>query len=113
MAVSPQNDPLVGIELDGRYKLISLLGAGGTGFVYLAEQIGLKRTVAVKMLYAERTQDPANLRRLRREARALAALDHAGIVRVLDYGDGQGCTPYLVMEYARGRPLDLIVEQQG
>ena len=97
------SDPLRGWKLDGRFELIELLGSGGMGFVYLAEQIGLSRRVAVKMLYAERTKDPKAVKRFAREARALAALDHPGIVRVLDYG--RGPTPYIVMELVEGPSL--------
>jgi serine/threonine-protein kinase len=102
----------VGVVLDGRYTLRSLLGAGGMGFVYVAEQAGLGRRVAIKMLFAERMRDPQSVRRFRREGRALAALDHPGCVRVLDVG-GSAEAPYLVMELALGDALDLVIERAG
>jgi hypothetical protein len=110
--VSETHDPLVGVVLDGRYTLRTLLGAGGMGFVYVAEQVGLGRRVAIKMLFAERMRDPQSVRRFRREGRALAALDHPGCVRVLDVG-GSAETPYLVMELALGDALDLVLERAG
>ncbi len=105
--------PLVGNVLDDRYRIMSLLGAGGMGFVCRGEQVGLGRPIAIKMLYAERTRDPASLARFRREALTLATLDHPGIVRVIDYGDGDGNTPYIVMEEVHGPPLDAVLRKRG
>lgn len=103
------DDPLVGLVLEGRYQLVDCLGTGGTGFVYLAEHLGLGRDVAVKMLFSDRAQDPINVKRLMREAQMLAALDHPGIVKVLDYGSREDGTPFLVMEKVNGKPLDLVL----
>ncbi len=111
--ITEAHDPLVGVVLDNRYELKEILGAGGMGFVYLAKQRGLSREVAVKMLYAERTRDRQNVRRFRREAVALAGIDHPNVVRVLEYGDGGGETPYIVMEKVRGLPLDEVIESIG
>ena len=105
------DDPLAGREIDGRYRLVSLLGAGGMGFVYLAEQVGLGRSVAVKMLFAERARDDAAVRRFAREARTLASVDHPGIVRVLEYGGGE--QPYIAMELVQGPSLQRIVDGTG
>jgi serine/threonine protein kinase len=105
------DDPLAGREIDGRYRLLSLLGVGGMGFVYLAEQVGLGRRVAVKMLFAERARDEAAVRRFAREARTLASVDHPGIVRVLDYGSGEH--PYIAMELVQGPSLQRIVDGTG
>jgi len=106
-------DPLVGLVLDERYRLMRLLGTGGMGFVYEAEQLGLGRPVAVKMLYAERTRDRTSVKRFQREAHALASLAHPGIVRVIDYGDLDGRHPYLVMERVLGPPLDGVLRRMG
>jgi serine/threonine protein kinase len=111
--ITEEHDPLVGVVLDNRYELKEILGAGGMGFVYLAKQRGLSREVAVKMLYAERTRDRRNVRRFRREAIALAGIDHPNVVRVFEYGDGGGDTPYIVMEKVRGLPLDDIIAAIG
>jgi serine/threonine protein kinase len=111
--ITDRRDPLVGHVLDGRYRLRSLLGAGGMGFVYLGEQIGLGREVAVKMLYAERTRDKNSVRRFRREALALAGIHHPCIIGVLEYGDGGGTTPYIVMEKVSGRALDEVILAMG
>ncbi|MCB9599450.1 MAG: serine/threonine protein kinase [Sandaracinus sp.] len=105
------DDPLAGYELEGRYRLLSPLGVGGMGFVYLAEQMGLGRRVAVKMLFAERARDGAAVRRFAREARTLATLDHPGIVRVLDYGGGDH--PFIAMELVQGPSLQRVLDGTG
>ncbi|MBX3250443.1 MAG: serine/threonine protein kinase [Myxococcales bacterium] len=105
------DDPLTGWEIDGRYRLLSPLGAGGMGFVYLAEQVGLGRKVAVKMLYAERSRDQASVKRFAREARSLAALSHPGIVRVLDYAGGDH--PFIAMELVQGPSLQRLIGGMG
>lgn len=111
MPLGGADDPLAGFELDGRYRLLSLLGVGGMGFVYLAEQIGLGRRVAVKMLFAERSRGEAAIRRFAREARTLASLNHPGIVRILDYAGGG--RPYLVMEFVQGPSLQRLLDGGG
>ncbi len=111
--ISREHDPLSGRVLGERYRLISQLGVGGMGFVYSAEQLGLGRHVAIKMLFAERTSDRRSVERLRREALALATLDHPGIVSVLDYGEGFGQSPYIVMEMLKGRSLEAMLAAEG
>ncbi len=111
--ISRAHDPLSGRVLGERYRLIDQLGVGGMGFVYSAEQLGLGRRVAVKMLFAERTADRRSVERLRREALALATLDHPGIVSVLDYGEGFGHSPYIVMEMLKGQSLEAMLAAEG
>lgn len=110
--VTEEHDPLVGVEIDGRFHLTERLGAGGYGVVYVAEQVGLKRPVAVKMLYAERSKDARAVRRFAREARVLASLDHPGLVRVHDYSTSGGL-PYLVMDLLEGQPLSRVIQPGG
>ncbi len=107
------HDPLVGLVFDERYELVRQIGAGGNGLVYLARQVGLERFVALKMMYAERMQEPRSLKRFAREARALAALDHPGCVRVLDFRAPEDSVPYLVMELVEGHPLGDVIGADG
>lgn len=99
--------------LDGRYELRDVLGEGGMAVVHLARDIRLERWVAVKVLRGELARDPLFRSRFRREARALAALNHPGIVCVHDLGtedvgggraDGTS-VPFIVMEYVAGQSL--------
>jgi hypothetical protein len=80
------------------YKLRHLLGRGGMGEVWLAEQPSLGRQVAIKVLSAAADADPAFAERFHREARALAQLDHPHVVRIFDFGCVDGLF-FLVMEY--------------
>ena len=98
--------------LDGRYELLRQLGAGGMGRVYLAEDVVLHRRVAVKLLQPHCAADPAFEERLRREARAAAALTHPHVVPVHDLGENQGA-PYIVMRYVPGETLKERVMRRG
>jgi serine/threonine-protein kinase len=96
--------------LDGRYRLERLLGTGGMGDVWLAEDTRLGRWVAVKWL---REDSPGGLgRELEREARVIARLQHPNIVGVHDVGHAAG-RPYLVMEYVHGISLRELVDDRG
>ncbi|WP_374108934.1 protein kinase [Pseudonocardia sp. ICBG1293] len=93
-----------------RYQLDRRIAVGGMGEVWEASDTRLGRSVAVKVLEADLSDDPEFLHRFRIEARTVASLDHAGIAAVHDYGEddsptGGGRTAYLVMELVRGEPL--------
>ncbi len=103
---------LVGTVLDSRYSLEGLVGIGASARVYRATDRRLGRLVAVKVLHASFADDEAFVRRFRREAEALAPLNHPNIVTIYDVNDGANATgnpPYLVTEYlAGGTLLDLL-----
>jgi serine/threonine protein kinase len=88
----------------GHYRLISLLGKGGMGHVYLGEDITLRRKVAIKLLPEELTLDRERLQRLKREARAASALNHPNIITIYEIGQIEQ-TPCLVTEYIEGETL--------
>ena len=93
-----------GTEVDGRYRVVRLLGEGSMGAVYEAEHVAVGRKVALKVLHARFAQVPDAVRRFAREARAAAAIGHENIVAVLDAGT-HGDEPYLVMDLLRGATL--------
>lgn len=95
--------------LGGRYRLLSPLGAGASAQVYLADDVRLRRRVAVKILHAGLADDESFLRRFRAEAQAAAALSHPHIVAVYDWS-GDEATPYLVTEYLSGGSLRSILD---
>ncbi|MFV2058534.1 MAG: serine/threonine protein kinase [Thiohalomonadales bacterium] len=98
---------LIGKQLD-RYIIVDSIGEGSAGYVYEAEDVELKRRVAIKILKPERCTDIDSLERFKREARATASLDHPNIVKIHDVGQIDN-RPYLVMELARGDTLsDLL-----
>ncbi|QDT16485.1 serine/threonine-protein kinase [Alienimonas californiensis] len=93
----------------GKYRPIKKLGAGGMGVVYLAEDVELGRTVALKVL-PKRPDMPANLiARFRSEARAAARLHHPGIVTVFDSGETDRAL-YIALEYVDGKDVDRLLK---
>jgi TolB-like protein/predicted Ser/Thr protein kinase len=94
---------LIGKQL-GAYKISGLLGVGGMGEVYRAEDTRLGRTVAVKVLPAELAQDKDRLHRFVREARAASALSHANVAHIYDIGQSDG-RHFIAMEYVEGQSL--------
>lgn len=100
----------------GRYRLMSLLGAGEMSAVYLAEHILMERRCAIKVLPANKVQDTSYLGRFHREARAVAAMNHVNIVRAYDVDkqtESGTDIHFLVMEYVEGRNIEQIVRDQG
>src|SRR5437867_6741739 len=91
----------------GRYKIVRLIGEGGMGAVYEAEQDQPRRTVALKVIKPGMAS-PALLKRFEQEAQALGRLQHPGIAQIYEAGTadtGFGPQPYFAMEYIRGRSL--------
>ncbi|MGW0809610.1 serine/threonine protein kinase [Nonomuraea sp. NPDC002799] len=101
-----------GTTLAGRYRLDTRIGAGGMGEVWRGEDIVLARTVAVKVLLPGRMEDPGFVARFQAEARAMATINHSGVVDVYDYGVS-GDTVYLVMKFVDGEPLDRLLARLG
>src|ERR1700734_3953067 len=96
----------------GAYEIMAPLGAGGMGEVYRARDTKLGRDVALKMLPAEMAQDPERLGRFRREAKALAQLDHPNIVTIHSVEECDGIH-FLTMQLVEGLPLDRLIPQGG
>jgi serine/threonine protein kinase len=93
-------------------RIISELGRGGMGVVYLAEHINLKRRFAVKSLSLNLTQDPQFRERFHQEAQNQALLDHPNIVQATDFFEENGQF-FFVMEYVDGQDLGKIIKQKG
>ena len=106
-----QSDPLVGVVLDGRYRVDTLIATGGMSGVYRGLDLRLDRPVALKIMDSRYAGDSQFLTRFQREARAVAKLKDPGLVAVYDQGiDGQH--PFLVMELIEGGTLrELLVER--
>ena len=103
---------LVGTRLGGRYRLEARIGQGGMSTVYRALDETLQRRVAVKLMNREVVSDSAQLERFRREARAVAQLNHPHIVGVIDAGEDEG-RPYIVFEYVEGETLKERIRRGG
>jgi eukaryotic-like serine/threonine-protein kinase len=99
-------DPLIGVLLDGRYRVEARIGKGGMGAVYRATHAMLGERVAVKVLHPDLATDPDAARRFVREARGTFRIDHPNCIRVSDFGwDAAMRAMYLVMEYLDGRTV--------
>ena len=102
-----------GQVLGGQFRLVQPLGRGGMGQVYLAEQLEVGRPVVVKLLHGQALSGSNGEARFKREAQALAQLNHPNIVQLYAFGRGDDGTPYLAMEYIAGRTLGDIVGERG
>jgi serine/threonine protein kinase len=94
------------------YEILAKLGEGGMGAVYRARDTSLDREVALKVLPPEVATNPDRLQRFRREARAVAALNHPNIVTIFSVEEDSGLH-FLTMELVEGRGLDEIVATEG
>ena len=99
-------------ERVGDYELVSVLGQGGIGVVYLATDSVLRRPVAIKMLRPNQADQPAMRERFLREARSAAALRHDNVVAIYGVSEHEG-RPYLVMEYVEGGSLADRMREHG
>ena len=98
--------------LVGSYRLIEKLGEGGMGTVFLAEDINLKRRVALKVMKPHVAAEQISRERFLREARAAAALDHDNIVAIHGIGEDNGI-PYLAMPLLKGQTLGTLLDRGG
>lgn len=94
------------------YTILSELGEGGMGKVYLAQHLHTGRLAVIKTLLPQYAQNETLVRRFYAEAQIMAELDHPAIVRLYDFTIYEG-VPYLIMEYVEGTPLEKIFEQDG
>jgi serine/threonine protein kinase/HAMP domain-containing protein len=99
-------------ERIGRYIISSVLGAGGMGTVYRATDPNLERDVAIKAIHPDRLNRGANAERFRREALALAKINHAHIAQIYEFVPDE-TQPYLVMEFIDGKDLRALLQESG
>ena len=95
-----------------RYRIVALLGRGGMGEVYRAEDLKLSQVLAIKFLPERLSQDPAALARFHSEVRIARQVSHPNVCRVFDIGDADGI-PFLTMEYVDGEDLSSLVRRIG
>ncbi|MGE0713647.1 MAG: protein kinase [Planctomycetota bacterium] len=106
------DDVMIGRQIGG-CRVLSRLGAGAMGAVYLARHESLQKDVVVKVLAQQQAQNPRSLERFLREARAAAAIEHANVIGVYDTGTLEEGLPYIVMQYVAGKNLDELVAERG
>ncbi|MGH3063533.1 MAG: protein kinase domain-containing protein, partial [Gaiellaceae bacterium] len=101
------DDPRVGTELAG-YRIESLLGFGGMSVVYLAEDLRLKRKVALKLLASSLAEDESFRERFLRESELAASIDHPNIVPIYEAGTTEELL-YIAMRYVEGTSLKAVI----
>jgi len=102
---------MVGQVVAGRYRLVEPIGQGGVARVFRARDLRLDRWVAVKLLHGG-SSDSDQSERFRREARAVASLDHPNVITLLDGGEREGCL-FIVFEYVEGGTLKQLVRREA
>jgi len=94
------------------YEIESVVGVGGIGILYRARQLRLDRPVALKLVEPDVARDPVVRERLRREARAVAALDHPSVVPLYEAGEEHGSI-YIVTRWVEGTELGILIHDEG
>ncbi|HEX3853636.1 MAG TPA: serine/threonine-protein kinase, partial [Polyangiaceae bacterium] len=110
--LSTQPHPLVGTVLRGTYEVKRLLDRGGMGIVFEAEQVRLRRKVAIKILPGHLAQESQALLRFEREAELVSMLQNPYVVQIVDFDTTEDGEPYIVMEYLSGESLELRLAHQ-
>ncbi|MGH7655851.1 MAG: serine/threonine-protein kinase [Gemmatimonadaceae bacterium] len=104
---------LLGSVIADRYHVLSKLGEGGMGQVYLAEHLRMKRKSAVKVMHQAMTSDADAIGRFHREASNACQIDHPNVAAVYDFGESGDGVIYLAMEYVEGSSLAKLIADQG
>jgi len=108
----PVGDPLIGVVVAERYKIVEALGRGGMGAVYKVEHVRIGKLLAMKLLTGELSRNPEVVRRFKLEALTVSKLSSPNTVQVFDFGASEGLT-YLVMELVAGEDLGRTLRTQG
>jgi serine/threonine protein kinase len=103
---------VIGTLIGDRFRLDEKVGSGGMSSVYRAFDPTLERWVAIKLMHRDISTDPDQLERFRREARAVARLNHPHVVTVIDAGEDEGA-PYIVFEFVEGETLKERIRRLG
>jgi eukaryotic-like serine/threonine-protein kinase len=106
-------DPLIATTLDGRYRVLRVIGEGGMGIVYEGEHTLIERRVAIKVLREDFCRRPDAVERFRREAKSASRIGHPNIVDVLDFGETPTGASYFVMEMLDGQDLADLLARTG
>ena len=112
-AVIARANDLTGIVLGGRYEVLGKLGVGGMASVYEGRRVGLHNRVAIKVLRPDLCEDPSNVKRFIREARASSVIEHENIVDIVDFGPTDTLPVYFVMEFLEGIDLRQEIKANG
>ena len=110
--LNDSNAAWLGKIVDGRYRVLEVIGRGGMGVVYRVEHLRMGKVAAMKVLHRDLASDPDVIARFEREAAAVSKLHHPHTVQVFDFGTANGAL-YLIMEFVRGLDLSSIISRDG
>jgi serine/threonine protein kinase len=113
LRLSSAGDELVGSVVGDRYLILELIGAGGMGEVYKAQDVRLQRPAAVKVLRAQLSLDLESLARFNREGANASRISNAHVAQIFDYGETEQGRPFLAMELVPGESLKSILVRDG
>ncbi len=108
-----QGDTLLGQTLSGKYRIISELGSGSMGTVYLGEHLGLKKKVALKILHPDLHVSDESLKRFQREGIAAGSFNHPNAIQIFDFDRAEGKHIYLALEFCEGQNLKVYLGESG
>jgi eukaryotic-like serine/threonine-protein kinase len=111
-SIPPDRDPLINRVIQGRYKVLSQIGEGGMGVVYLAEHVEIEKMVALKVLRDDFSKRPELLARFKQEARSASRIGNQHIVDVTDFGQLDDGGVFFVMEYLQGKGLSEVIQNE-
>jgi serine/threonine-protein kinase len=109
----PATDALLGVVVDGRYRVEERIGEGGMGVVYRATHTSLNKTIALKVLRGEMAKDAEVVQRFVQEAQSATSIGHENIIDISDFGRLKDGTVYFVMEYLNGTALNGLIKRGG
>jgi serine/threonine-protein kinase len=109
----PPADPLIGVVLSDRYRIVRKLGEGGMGAVYQAEHALIEKRLALKVLSPELAHRPELVARFLQEAKAASRIGHENVVDISDFGQSPEGLVYVAMEYLEGRDLGQLLRTEG
>jgi serine/threonine-protein kinase len=112
-AQPPAEDPLIGLVLSDRYRILRKVGEGGMGAVYQAEHALIEKRIALKVLFPELTRRTDLVARFLQEAKAASRIGHENVIDISDFGQSPEGFVYIAMEYLDGRDLSQLIKSDG
>jgi tRNA A-37 threonylcarbamoyl transferase component Bud32 len=112
-AQPPTDDPLIGLVLSERYRIVRKLGEGGMGAVYQAEHALIEKRIALKILFPELTRRPDLVARFLQEAKSASRIGHENVIDISDFGQSPEGLVYIAMEYLDGLDLSQVLKAEG